>query len=279
MPKHVKPTQAELDENIKKSLEEADKLKPKVESVIEPVEIPDDIEPSEPPKSSEPEPDLSLPDPEPEPSEPAPEPTPSEPPKPSPDYKKKFSESSSEAQILFARNKAVNEAIIQAKNLPDPTEEELQAANPEWEVMSDFERKTAKANFINERRWKIVDESTKPFVDMEKWAEEVRTFVGTEANLKNNPGLAGKEDQFVEYATRVTKSGVPFEVLIPAFLHSEGLKKTEHKGGMFPTGVGGPNDKIKPKSDKISVEQGRQLRQTDYNKWKEMLKAGKIESE
>jgi len=48
---------------------------------------------------------------------------------------------------------------------------------------------------------------------------------------------------------------------------------------MFPDGSGGPNDKGKPKGDKITVAESEVLRQTNYNKYKELLQAGKISTE
>lgn len=273
MANHKKPTEDELKAEIDKNLKELDK--PEVPVVEEPIvpEVPPTPEPeipSIPPATPVIEP-VPIPD---EVVVPTPEPDGNGGNLPS--VENRYKESSNEAKILYARNKAMNEAVINAKQLPDPTEEELQKANPDWDVMTDFERKTAKSNFINERRWQILDDATKPFVDKENWLGEVTTFIETESNIKKYPELAGKEQQFVEYATRLATSGVSFELIIPAFLHNESLKKVPNKGQMFPTGSGGPNELPKPKVDMLTVAEGAALMKTNMEEYRIKLQAGKI---
>lgn len=244
MANHTKPTKAELEANAIKAAEEAEALLKN-------------------PPAPEPEPTPSKP--------PAPEPS-------KPDYENKFKESSKEGQILYARGKAVNEAIVKAGNLPEPTEDELKAENKDWDVMTDFERKMAKDAFVNTRYRNYINEATKQFVDMDKWNEEIEAFVDNPVNIKANPDLAGKEAKFKEFAGRVQYRGTPMEVLVGAFLHDVSTKKVEHKGQMFPTGTGGPNDKPTPVSDKITLEQAKIIRETDYKKYVQLTKEGKIET-
>jgi hypothetical protein len=47
---------------------------------------------------------------------------------------------------------------------------------------------------------------------------------------------------------------------------------------MFETGSGGPNERVKPKGDKISLAEARTLMKNDYKKYKEYLVAGKIDT-
>lgn len=285
---HVKPTKEELEANINKTLEDVAKLdaeeNKKKEEVLAIVDenLNKDPEPTpskaveeeeeeviEPSKSPDlepvPIPDINL----------EPEPT------PSPDYKKKFGESSLEGQLLNSKNKAMNEAIIKANELPDPTEEELTKANPEYDLMTDTEKVMAKELFINKRFRETITEATKPFVDMENWRNKVVEFVEGEANLKKYPNLRGKEEKFMEFAVKESRKGVDFELLMDAFEHHLTLQapKKENNGQMFPTGTGGPGDKDKPKSDKLTLAQGQILKETDYRKYTEMLKAGKIADE
>ena len=91
----------------------------------------------------------------------------------------------------------------------------------------------------------------------------------------DHPELEGKVEDFKLFASKPTRRGVDFEDLIPAFLYNESKNKVApKKGQMFEQGTGG-NSKPKPKGDKISTEEGRLLMNTDYNKFKELLKAGK----
>ncbi len=63
------------------------------------------------------------------------------------------------------------------------------------------------------------------------------------------------------------------------YLHDHQAKKPINKGRMFEKGSGGPNDKPQPKTDTLTLEEGRKLRETNYPAWKEKLAAGKIKSD
>lgn len=266
MPKskgHVKPTKEELEQKTQEAIEEAEKLKDKPPA-----------EPSEPPEEPEPS--------EPVPSEPAPsEPEPSKPEaEPSKElYKKKFSESSREAQKLYAKNRVINKALIEADEILEPTEEELakEFGESDWEMMSEVERKFAKETVISRRWRKKISEAKEQATKIEKWNDSVDEFVGNPQTMLDNPELEGKQEEFAAFAKEEANNSVPFKILVSAFLHEHSASKKPHKGRMFETGSGGPNDKPTPKTGKITLEEARKLRETNYNKYKEYLKAGRIE--
>src|SRR3990167_880715 len=252
MPKlHVKPTKAELEEEIQKAQEALDAPS----------------EPSEP-IPSEPAPSVPSAD---EPVEPAPE--------PEVDYKKKFAESSREAQKIAAKNKVLNKAVEEAAELDEPTEEELQREFPDWELMDEGTRKMARMTLTSTKRFELVHKATEIGIKIEKWGESVDKFVEDPATLIDNPDLEGKQDEFRTFANYTGNHGTDLKTLVSAFLYEENKKvRPANKGAMFETGSGGPNDKPKPKSDKISMADAEVLRKTDYNKWREFLKAGKIDN-
>lgn len=273
-----KPTKAELEAGIQAALVKDEELIKNPPAPSEP--IPSQPVPSQPipsePIPSEPIPSEPIPS-KPAPSAPAPEPTPS---LPDVNLKKRYKESGKEANILLERNKAVNDAIQKATNLPEPTEEELTKEEPDWEIMSDQEKKVAKEMFINKRFRAYIAEATKQFVDIDAWRDEIETFVASEKNLKDYPELVGKEGLFKEYASRIQYKGTPFEVLVPAFLNGYNQSKPQpHKGEMFPSGSGGPNHKPELKSDKLTLAQGQALMKTDFQKYKKLLRDGKIADE
>ena len=114
---------------------------------------------------------------------------------------------------------------------------------------------------------------------MEAWQNKVEEFIGDPKSLVDYPELEGKQEEFKFFATKPTRSGVEFETLVSAFAHDfEKSKPVAKRAAMFESGSGGPNDKPKPKTDKLTVDEGRQLMKTDYKKWKELLLANKIES-
>jgi len=240
--KHVKPTKEELDDKADEALKKAEKIKEEPEKPKEPEETTETKEP------------------------------------PQPDYKKKFVDSSREAQILHAKNKKTNEVLQKAMEVSEPTQEELEKEYPNWEEMTTLEQRMAKDNLINNRRFQVLEEITKENKDLEKWQGEVDKFVKDPKTLNKTPELEGREDEFILFATKPTRRNVEFEVLVSAFLHDATKTTSKKKGAMFETGTGGPSTKSKPKSDKITLEQARKLRTTDYNKYKEYLKSGKIDT-
>jgi len=235
--------------------------------------------PEEPEVTPEPEP-IVEPEPEPEPepeAEPEPEPEPEA--EPSPDYKKKFSESSREAQKKVAVNRKLNQAIDEANGITEPTEEELQAEYPDWDLLDDTTKRIAKEGMLSTRRFALISQSRVESQKIEKWDEEVIKFTEDPQTFIDYPQLEGKTGKFEAFASEESNNSVPFKILVTSFLFDQGQTAKPSKGAMFPDGSGGPNDKGKPKGDKITVEESEVLRQTNYPKYKEMLQAGKISTE
>lgn len=192
-------------------------------------------------------------------------------------YKKKFSESSREAQKLSAKNRVINRALIDAEEAPEPTEEELAAEFDGWDVMTDTEKGLAKETVIS-RRWRqTISKAKEQATKIEKWNDSVEDFLDDPKTLIDIPALEGKEEDFREFATKEENNSVPFKTLVGAFLYERSIAKKPHKGRMFENGSGGPNDKPQPKSGKISLEDARKLRESNYDKWKEYNSRGLID--
>ena len=195
------------------------------------------------------------------------------------DEKKRFSASAREANKLYAKNRVITKAIVDADEIPEPTEEDLVKEFPDWDIMSDTEKTFAKETVIS-RNWRqTISQAKEQATKIEKWNESVETFIDDPVTLNNNPELEGKTEEFKTFATDETNNSVPFKILVSAFLHEQLKNKVIHKGKMFENGSGGPNEKPQPKSDKITLEEARKLREINYAKYKEYLIAGKIESD
>ena len=254
---HKRPDPKELDEGIGKVLDELDELENDPE-VAEPVE-------------EEPESDTEEWE-EPEPSKEILKDIVSR-------EKEKNVASSREAQILHAKNRKITEAIENASDIPEPTEDEMKKEYSDWDVMSDFEKKMAKQTLTSSRRFNTIGEVTKEFKDLDAWEKKVEDFVDDPNSLVKHPRLDGKQEEFRTFATKPSRRGVSFEDLIPAFLYkAEEEAPKKQKGSMFEQGSGGPAEKVK-KSNKISIEDAGVLRKTNYAKYKEYLKGGKISTE
>ena len=282
---HIKPTK----EQLKKGAEEALK---KLESMPKP----GDNEPKPSPSAPVPSPSPSTAIPTPSPSEAVPSPSPSEPvPSPSPSpapgdeddddevtkAKKKASASAREALVLHARTKKYDEAVAEADLVEPPTDEEMIAEyGAEWETMSDGQKKLARNAWVSDKRFAIMSKVSKEGRDIEEWNKKVSDFIEKPQTLIAHPQLERKQEEFKTFAAKLTRRGLDMEDLVLAFLGELALNpKKKNKGQMFEKGSPGKKDRPQPKDDKLSASQGRALMKTDYKKWKQLLKAGKIRNE
>ena len=286
---HIQPTKESLEEEAAAILEEAEKLKdvPVEENPEEEAEakanagVEEEASEEEPEKEEEPEEEaleeeaLEEEEEQAEPSEEEKEALK----KKLEDEKKKSSASARENQKIYAKNRVINKALADAEDVPEPTEEELVKEFVDWDVMSDVEKTLAKETVISRNWRKVISEAKQQATKIEKWNESVETFVDDPKVLIDNPDLEGKTQEFKEFAIQETNNSVPMNILVSAFLHDHSANKQSNKGKMFEKGTGGSNEKFKPKNGKLTLEEGRKLRETNFPLWKEKLMAGQIESD
>ena len=208
------------------------------------------------------------------------EPTPESEPEaiPSPDYKKKFSEEAKQNQKIYAKNRKLNQAIDEANEIIEPTEEELQAEYADWDLLDETTKKIAKESFISNKRFALISEARVEGKKIEKWDEDVNKFIDDPQTFIDHPELEGKADDFKVFANQESNNSIPFKVLVNSFLYEQSkIAKPKSKGAMFPDGSGGPNDNPKPKGDITSIEEMEHLRNTNWKKYREILASGKYE--
>jgi hypothetical protein len=263
--KHKKPTQEELVKVEQEAIAEAEKLQDAPEVEEEPTEVPQD----------EPEAEIEASQEEVVPEKEQAEPSEEEKQR----LKDKLSASARENQKIYAKNRVINQAIVEAEDLPEPTEEELAKEYKDWDVASDTERILLKETYVT-KQWRAkIAEAGKQATKIEKWNDSVEAYADDPQTLIDNPELEGKTEQFKKFAMEEANNSVPMKILVSAFLHENSSGKIPNKGKMFEKGSGGANVKPVPTTGKISMEEARKLRETDYDKWKEKLNAGLIESD
>lgn len=264
MPKHVKPTAEELESAAQAAAAEAERLKKEEEAKVH----------------ASPSPSVAAPSSSPSPAAPSPSPSPAAPsPSPSPEpYKKKAIEQGRENIVLHGKIKKTNDAIDQAAALAEPTEEELRVAYPEWDDMTTVEQKLAKENLKNSKKFQIIASARQEERGVEEWNGKVDAFLQDPKTLVTYPELEGKLEDFALFSTKPTRIGVPFDILVSAFLHDATKDMKPKKKEMFPSGSAGPTGKPKPKTDKIGLDEARRLRETNYPEYVKKLREGKIDT-
>src|SRR5258706_7842099 len=272
---HYKPSKKEIQANI-------DAAAKALETPIDPPAPKDPIPPAIDPK-----------DPATPPIDPTPTPDPIMPPAQDPapvqetpeekiareadEAKKRAANSARESQRLLQEKKDLNKAVEEAAQLPIPTVEELKIEYPEWEDMTPTEQRLALDNLQNKRKIDAIHTATSKARQHDDWIDKIATWVSDPKVLIANPELEGKQTEFELFATQKERRGSDMQTLVLAFIGEQAKNKVIHKGKMFETGQGGGAAPVtKPNDGKISLSEGQILRTTDYKRYVEMLKDGKI---
>jgi hypothetical protein len=274
---HVKPTKEELEEDIKNKLNDLTDKKPPEEKK------PDEMPSVEKEPEKKPEPEVTEVDVKPEDIKPQAEPKPEPEKKPEApvDYKKKFIENQRENIALHSQKKIDREAYDRANSLQPSTDEEMAIKYPDWDVLSETEKLVRKDLDLNNRRYKILYEASQAGKDIQEWSDKVDKYAADPKTLVNHPDLEGRVDDFKIFVSKPSRRGADLDDLVSAFLFEIDKiesSKPKNKGAMFETGSGGAKEKEKLNDGKISIDEARRLRTTDYKKYKELLKAGKIDT-
>jgi len=271
---HVKPSREELEANIKNSLSELDNKPPEAP---QPPATPPATPPVEPPVTPPATPPVEPPATPPTTPPATPPVTP--PTEPVVDWQKKASESAREALVLSYKNRELSTAYEEAAKITQVTEDDMKKDYPEWEDMTDTEKKMAQQLAVSKRKDELINQAVGRFKEVEDWNGKVDTYVDDPKTLLAHPELEGKTEEFKIFAVKTTRRGMDLEDLVLAF--NGVLAKTpppQHKGEMFPSGTGGQKPAT-PQDTRLSVEQGAALMQTDYKRYKELLIAGQIKNE
>lgn len=188
-------------------------------------------------------------------------------------WKKRHAESTREAQILLEKNKQSDARIAELTKPHSPTDSELRQEYPEWDSMLPHEKKLATDNLAMKRELTATKSTTAQILAEKAWEKDLKT------TLKKFPGLKGKEEEFEAFVFKPTHQGVSVEVLAKSFLFDTSTPPAptpkaaptgERSSGGTPPG---------PAKKKYSAEQMRDLRKSDYRKYKEIVDSGEYEEE
>jgi hypothetical protein len=183
------------------------------------------------------------------------------------EYRTKFGASTTENQIAQDRLKQFES---QRESNNDPTEAELRAVFPSWDIYTDSEKELARGQLHTRRMSESAVRSQKDRDAKEKFDREL------EIAIASNPSLEGKERAFKEFANKPTHRGASTDVLVDAFLHRSGAVTTPRRDptpGLEP-GSGGPKEPAKPKE--LSAGDLKKLRETNYDAYLEYVKTHDI---
>lgn len=198
------------------------------------------------------------------------------------DYRKKFSESTRHNQIVESQFRELQKVLGDITKQEIPTDEEMNAVDPDWEYRSDYEKNQALKLVVLERRQNLILHTVGSISKESEFADKIHTFI------ESSPELEGKEEKFYDFATNPKNQGASPEVLLKAFLyevkdddHSEPaptdpkpkVKQAPRLNNATPRGG---NDPKPAKTGTYSDEEIKHMRTNDHKKYMKLVREGKI---
>ncbi len=194
---------------------------------------------------------------------------------------KKYKAQQTEAQIQFERNKATQDKVEEADNLPEPTEEELREyirkEGSDLDELTNFEKSMAKKNFISERKLSLITDGIRIQKKVDEWASTIDTFIDSTDGKPEYLKLSSHESEFKKFAMQESHRGTPVDILLDAFV-SRLPTQAPKRDSIFLKG--GRGERPEKQADGISdPDYSSKLRVSDPREYRRQVKAGKIKIE
>lgn len=195
-----------------------------------------------------------------------------------PDYKTKFVESQREAILLNERNKQ-NKARIEKLTTKDtPEDDEMRQVYSNWDELDEGSKAYHRDKRAMEKRVAYSEQVALSLAEKLEFEDKLEDFLETPPD--EFKGIKGKESEFKRFAKKKDNIGLPMTILAKSFLFDvqDDIPKP-HTPTLTPgleKGTGGPRT---PTKTKISLEDSRTIRQTDYKRYMELVKSGQIEDD
>jgi hypothetical protein len=232
----------------------------------------------------EPEPQPQEPQPQPEPTpQPAPEPAPATPAQPT--VEERYRQSSSEGIILNSKNKSLEDILHKLTSEDTPNEPELLAEYPDYKAYNAVTQKLMRDTLENKKRQMRINLTLIEQEASRKWEADLRALT----RRPEYTTLRGDE-KFEEFVFKPQHKGVDIQTLADAYLVRSGRTQPAQPpvtppanpspaqpAGGLPRGSGGPRGPVK--QQKITLEQAKVIRETNYKEYMRLVRANLIETE
>lgn len=199
-----------------------------------------------------------------------------------PPIEQRYREAGQEAMILNSKNKKIMETIEEARNLPEPTLEELNAyaeqMGEKYDDLEPFAQNMLKESLRNKRQFtkisSLVDEEKK----VNDWIKKVEDFIDLESTEEKYPGSQTSKEDILKYASKRSHIGSDLDLLIGGYMWKSGNEeKPVKRSVLLPAGKGATMPSSKPTKPTEPNENDAMLYRTkDSKKYKQMIKQGKF---
>lgn len=231
----------------------------------------------DPAPTADPEPEIEEPIPATDPIDPAPAPAPATP--AVPDLDERYRNSTSEALILNAKNKGLESTLNKLTSEDTPTEAELLAEYPEYKQYNPVTQRLMGETLAGKKaRLRM----SLQFIEQQA-TQRLETDLNAITAQPKYAALDG-DRAFKQFVLQPKHRGVDIETLADAYLVRTGKVPAESTppapkpapaNSGVPRGSGGPRVQTKPA--KITFEQAKVLRETNWKEYMRHVRAGDIE--
>lgn len=196
-----------------------------------------------------------------------------------PSVEERYRQSSSEAIILNAQNKRKDELLNKLTSADAPTDAEILAEYPDFNEMNATTQKVIRDIVTTNKRQRRIDRQLIEEQAERQWQADLKALMRKSeyASLKG-------DEKFEEFVFQPKHQGVDIQTLADAYLIRSGkaaapaapaAPPAPPASSGLPRGSGGPRGPQKPK--KLTLEDAKVLRETNWKEYMKQVRAGNIE--
>lgn len=184
--------------------------------------------------------------------------------------KERKDKSAIENTVVRKQNQVLTERLSEVNEVKDPTDDELKEYEPEYDELTDAEKRITKRQWKSDKRAEQVHSIALETKNDQVWNAALDEFINVSDAKDEFPLIVKNRDEFVKYATQKLHRGVPLDVLANAFYGMKGMTKEAprrinlmNRGGTNGrTTIVNPtvNKKIRPEDVKVIRKDMREYR-------------------
>ena len=194
--------------------------------------------------------------------------------------KERQKQSANEKRIVREQNTILQERLAEVKEIPEPTDAELREYEPEYDELTDAQKRMTKRLWKSDKRAEQMHAIAIATKSDQEWNKKLDEFIDVADAEDKYPEIVKNRQEFIKFATQKQHKGVPVDILADAFYTRQGMQKPTPKRAnlMGRSGTGGRTPIVvqKQKDTKLTPDQAKRLREKDPTKWLQLAKSGRI---
>lgn len=194
-------------------------------------------------------------------------------------WKKKFQESSREAQIIAEREKEAKAKLEEATKPKEVTDDLMKEKYPDWDNYDDGVKSALKNQVKLEQEVTTLKKQSSEYHNERKWDGQINSFLDENAETEKYP--IKDREAFRKFVSKPERKGMNLDVLAAAFVYEVGSTETKpekKKGSMLESGSGqGATKKHKTDKKEYTADDAKTLRENNPREYERLVRSGKLD--